>query len=721
MRRQADAAGGVNGMAMAQTQFDPRHQAPERTTGYTVRDLAVLGFYGWKAIVFGFLLIVAIGMIAALNARTQYRAEGRLLVMVSREHVDNNQAIGAQAPTVVSVDGLKAVESEINILISPAVIKQMVDTIKPQVLFPELARRRLLGFLPAYPEDSWTGRAIAMVQSRLRAEPASDSNIVRLTFNHPVPEIAARAVNALFEAYLEQRRQIYDRPRLPFLTGELSRFSEQLRHVEAEIQAAKSHYGVIDIRQEVLLSVNQIDSIVARRRQTLERREGLKSEVAEAKAKLAKTPPVVFDFAETTNQSQNDDDRNVLLRLELQRDKLKQHYQPDYPPLKDVERQIEVVRRSLRSQDKPQFSARREVRNPALAFLTNHVTQLEIEASAIQRQLDELERQQKDAEQRVALLREAEARLTDLERTRGIVELIHKDYAMRTESARIEESQAKSSDANVRVTQWAIEPVVGESMVPSFIVAGILGGLLFGAAVGVAAAWIRQVFILPAEAERGLGLPVLASLTDASPRQAQEEMMLLAARLAELNIEGRTVKRLQLLADSEATETVSTVLTLALELAQGHGRNVVIVDLIQDGRGVLAELPAGTGEGRIRHDDGIEIVATGVEGLSVAVGAPETAIASLRTSLPRIRAFLNRRSDEADIVLVAAPPMRHSHLGQRLAGLVDASILVVRAEHTRALAAVRLRDAILEAGGDLLGMIFTGRRFHVPKAIYRWI
>lgn len=708
-------------MAMAQAQPDPRQFTQARSTGYTMRDLAVLGFYGWKAITFGFLLIVAVGVVAALNARTQYRAEGRLLVMVSREHVDNNQGLGAQLPTVVSVDGLKAVESEINILISPAVIKQMVDTLGPTTLFPELGQRRLLGFLPAYPEDTWSGRAIEMVQSRLRAEPASDSNIVRLTFSHPMPEIASRAVNDLFEAYLSQRRQIYDRPRLPFLTGELTRFSDQLRRVETEIQTVKTRYGVIDIRQEVLLAVNQIDSIVARRRQTQERREGLKSEVIEANAKLAKTPPTVFDFAETTNQSQNDDDRNVLLRLQLQRDKLIQHYQPDYPPLKDVERQIEVVRRSLKSQDKPQFNARREVRNPALPFLINHVTQLEIEASAIQRQLDELERQQKDAEQRIGVLREAEAQLTDLDRTRGIIEQIHKDYAMRTESARIDESQAKSEDASVRVTQWAVEPVVGDSMVPSFIVAGILGGILFAAAVGVAAAWIRQVFILPAEAERGLGLPVLASLSDASTRQVQEEMMLLAARLAELSIDGRPVKRLQFLADSEEADTVSTIRTLAIELAQGHGRSVVVVDLIKDGRGVLSELPMSTAERSARHDDGIEIVPTDVEGLSVAVGSADTVIASLRTSLPRIRAFLNRRTDEADIVLIAAPPMRHSHLGQRLAGLVDASILVVRAEQTRALAAVRLRDAILEAGGDLLGMIFTGRRFHVPKVIYRWI
>ncbi|WP_442844391.1 hypothetical protein, partial [Listeria monocytogenes] len=83
-----------------------------------------------------------------------------------------NQGIGAQLPTVVSVDGLKAVESEIHILVSPAVIKQMVDAIGPQILFPELAQRRYLGFLPAYPEESWPGRAVEMVQSRLRAEPA---------------------------------------------------------------------------------------------------------------------------------------------------------------------------------------------------------------------------------------------------------------------------------------------------------------------------------------------------------------------------------------------------------------------------------------------------------------------------------------------------------------------------------------------------------------------
>jgi hypothetical protein len=56
---------------------------------------------------------------------------------------------------------------------------------------------------------------------------------------------------------------------------------------------------------------------------------------------------------------------------------------------------------------------------------------------------------------------------------------------------------------------------------------------------------------------------------------------------------------------------------------------------------------------------------------------------------------------------------------RRLSVLVDASILVIRAETTRAAVASRFRDAILEAGGTLAGFVFVGRRFYVPRWLYR--
>jgi hypothetical protein len=58
---------------------------------------------------------------------------------------------------------------------------------------------------------------------------------------------------------------------------------------------------------------------------------------------------------------------------------------------------------------------------------------------------------------------------------------------------------------------------------------------------------------------------------------------------------------------------------------------------------------------------------------------------------------------------------------RRLHGLADASILIVQAEATRAPAARRMREVVLASGGDLLGFVFTGRKRHVPEAIYRWL
>jgi len=46
---------------------------------------------------------------------------------------------------------------------------------------------------------------------------------------------------------------------------------------------------------------------------------------------------------------------------------------------------------------------------------------------------------------------------------------------------------------------------------------------------------------------------------------------------------------------------------------------------------------------------------------------------------------------------------------------------VVRAEVTRSPAATRLRDLVLEAGGGLLGFVFTGRKYYIPRWVYRWL
>ncbi len=61
------------------------------------------------------------------------------------------------------------------------------------------------------------------------------------------------------------------------------------------------------------------------------------------------------------------------------------------------------------------------------------------------------------------------------------------------------------------------------------------------------------------------------------------------------------------------------------------------------------------------------------------------------------------------MVLVVAPADHGHPIALWLASMVDANLLVLHAGRTRAPIAQRLRDLILEAGGNLAGFAFEGR------------
>lgn len=711
-----------------------RHTAPNGmgpigsnvATAFTPRDLLILAFYHKRVIVFAALLPIIAGLIAAVHARTQYTADSLILMLVNREQAGIQEVAGN--PSVLSIDGLKLVDSEVKILESRQNIERTLSTLDVAALFPDLMRPWLFGLLEVEPEDRLE-KAAEQFRRQLRVEQQSSSNIVRVSFSHEDPDLAAAAVNTLANAYLERRRAIFENPRSPFLSNELARFADQLKSIEGQIQSLKSEYGIIDLTQETLLAVNQVDNIVQRRRQSLERQAALQAEVATARQRLAALPERVFDFQEKTNQTHNDDDRNVLLRLELERDRLITQFNPDYPPLQEIERKIKTVRQSLRGNDKPIFTASREVRNPSIAFLNNHLLTLEIEQDAVRRQLDELDRQHTIAEEKVVRLRGAETELRELERTRGVLEGIYRDYAQRTEAARAEEEAAKVRASNVRVVQEAVAPVMGTSMRLSFVLAGMIGGVLMGAGAGILATWLRQVYILPSEIERGLGIPAVASFAegagDLSGPGAQQELIHLAAQLLDQTIDGRPLALVQFVTANESDGEVAVARGLALEFAKGRGLRTLVINLCGDGSNELLaieEAPDGAMTEPVPvADSDIHTIPSVVPLLWVTQHAPQSALGSLRTSLAQSRQMLERLRQRFDMVLILSPPVSNNHLARRLAPMVDANILIARAEHTRAPVVARLRDTILQSGGDLLGLVLTGRQFHIPQAIYRWL
>jgi len=86
---------------------------------------------------------------------------------------------------------------------------------------------------------------------------------------------------------------------------------------------------------------------------------------------------------------------------------------------------------------------------------------------------------------------------------------------------------------------------------------------------------------------------------------------------------------------------------------------------------------------------------------------------------PGIKEFWEATKEEFDLVLLDSAPASASPDGISLSRYVDGVVLVLEAEKTRKPVAENLKNQIVQNGGNLLGMVFNNRRYHIPEAIYK--
>ena len=111
--------------------------------------------------------------------------------------------------TQISIDGLKAVQSEIQIIQADGVIRAAIQDLGVARLYPRLERRRFLGLLPPPGPEDRIGMALDRFRGDLRVEAQGSSNVIRVGFSHPDRALAIAAVQAVTQHYLAQRRSIY--------------------------------------------------------------------------------------------------------------------------------------------------------------------------------------------------------------------------------------------------------------------------------------------------------------------------------------------------------------------------------------------------------------------------------------------------------------------------------------------------------------------------------
>jgi Mrp family chromosome partitioning ATPase len=190
--------------------------------------------------------------------------------------------------------------------------------------------------------------------------------------------------------------------------------------------------------------------------------------------------------------------------------------------------------------------------------------------------------------------------------------------------------------------------------------------------------------------------------------------------LLDLRVNGRRPQVIQLLSTEPDDERDKMARLLALEFARGRSKETLLVDLQEDGRSHLAAL--GTQPVSVERIDGHVLAFNTIfERLWVTYEAQQSDLMNTRVDLTQVQGVLAQLRQAFEVVVIIGPDPSASYATRRIAGLVDANILVVRGERTEAGPAREDRDSVLSAGGRILGLAFTGQRQIVPQRIERLI
>jgi len=88
---------------------------------------------------------------------------------------------------------------------------------------------------------------------------------------------------------------------------------------------------------------------------------------------------------------------------------------------------------------------------------------------------------------------------------------------------------------------------------------------------------------------------------------------------------------------------------------------------------------------------------------------------------PHLESLFGKLRQQFDLILFDSPPVTRSAVGLALVHKMDGVLLVVEAEKTRWSVARHVKNRIIQAQGNLLGVILNKRRYYIPAFIYKWL
>jgi hypothetical protein len=305
-----------------------------------------------------------------------------------------------------------------------------------------------------------------------------------------------------------------------------------------------------------------------------------------------------------------------------------------------------------------------------------------------------------------------------------VVDGIYRQLSLTQAGASLRDRADVLQGSGFRVIQPPSPPAKPHSLALTFLIGGVLLGVVLAAAAAGAATLARQVFITPGEAARALRLPNLAhfDVRESNMRtpEGRAAISRFATLLVDATVDGGLLKVIQFVS-TETDGKSDFALELGRAMAEEQSQRTLLVDFdaearyrkLSDKSPALRTLDAASSTLTVARSATAKLWLT-LDAAKSPFGDPRLPLAEVQAALEAIRPHFDR-------ILIVARRDVNQYAARRLYALADVNVLMVRAERTRSPAARQLKETVLAAGGDILGFVFTHRGYYVPEVLYRWL
>jgi uncharacterized protein involved in exopolysaccharide biosynthesis len=484
---------------------------PAEFADITMRDLVAPLFRNRRAMVGAFIAFTILTSLAAYALSSSYKV--RMEVLVNRERVD--PSVTAQttsgAPTTQQPLTEEEINSEAEILVSPDLLKQVVLANNLQ----DRERKSVVAWIVNPQDPDWfISRAVDHLAKGLNIEVVKKTNMIGVTYKSTDPKIAYGVMDKLSNLYLEKHLAVH-RPSgsFEFFSKETDRYKAALTKSEAALEEFGKTEGVVapDVQRTNLaqLSMNTLGAL-HNAQQAISAAE---QRIAADEKQIRSTPA-----RSTTQQVSNSADvllqqlQTNLLAAQVKRTQLVMKYDPNYPLVKEADKEIAQTEAAIADARKQQYVNETTDRDPTYEYLREDIARAKTELAS-QKATEAASKRSLDKVQTEMIALDTKAlKQQDLLREAKADESNYLLYLAKREQERTSDALDQKRIGNVSIAVPPVFPLL-PAVSPILVMAvGMFVAVFLSVGLAFALDYFDSSFRTPAEVLETLRIPVLGAV-----------------------------------------------------------------------------------------------------------------------------------------------------------------------------------------------------------------